>query len=226
MSTASSTPIASRASRDFVWSRIGSIVSILPLGIWTVNHLWDNLSAFSGAAAWEGAVTHHAHPIGQALTLLMVLLPLVLHAVWGVQRAFTMRPNNLRYNTYENLKYIVQRVAGIGALFFLGAHIFLAMIRPRLLLGHPERFDDIAREMRFHEPTLAVYLIGTLGVTYHLANGLSTFLWSWGIIATDPKQRRFDVVFWVTFVLLTAMAYGSIFALFRAGEALGPGAGH
>lgn len=225
MSTAPSSPLAPRVSRDFVWSRIGSLVSVLPLGVWTVNHLWDNLSAFSGAEAWEKAVTHHPHPVGHALTLVMVLLPLVLHAIWGIQRAFSMRPNNLRYNTYENLKYFVQRLAGIGALLFLGAHIFMAMIRPRLLLGHPEKFTDIAREMRFNEPTLLVYVLGSLAVTYHLANGLSTFLWSWGIVATDPKQRRFDVVFWIAFLLLTAMAYGSIFALYRAGSVLGPAAG-
>ena len=226
MSTAAASPTEIRASRDFIWSRIGSFVSIFPLGIWTVNHLWDNLAAFSGAAAWETAVTHQPHPIAHALTLVMVLLPLLLHTVWGVRRAFSMRPNNVSYGFYENLKYLVQRVAGVGALFFIGAHLFLAMIKPRVLEGHPEAFVDIAREMRFHGPTLMVYLLGSLGVTYHLANGLSTFLWSWGIVATDPKQRRFDVIFWLSFLLLTAMAYGAIYALYTAGAQFGPGASH
>ena len=226
MSTAAATATENRASRSFVWSRIGSFVSLFPLGIWTVNHLWDNLAAFSGATAWENAVTHHPHPIAHALTLVMVLLPLVLHSVWGVQRAFSMRPNNLRYGFYENLKYVVQRIAGVGALFFIGAHLYLAMLKPRLIEGHAEPFSEIAREMRFHGPTLFVYIVGSLGVTYHLANGLSTFLWSWGITATDPKQRRFDVVFWITFLLLTAMAWGAIFALYTAGEQFGPGETH
>jgi succinate dehydrogenase / fumarate reductase, cytochrome b subunit len=60
-------------------------------------------------------------------------------------RLFSFRPNNLAYNNYGNLKYILQRITAVGALFFLGAHIWLAFLRPRLLGGAPEAFADIAR---------------------------------------------------------------------------------
>jgi len=62
------------ASASFIWTRMGSLLAILPLGVWTLNHLWDNLSAFSGKRAWEAAVEDHPHPVAHWLTLLVVLL--------------------------------------------------------------------------------------------------------------------------------------------------------
>ncbi len=214
--TATSYPDKSK-SRSFVWSRLGSFVSILPLGVWTVNHLWDQLAAFTGATAWESAVTSYQSPISHALTLVIVFAPLVIHMIWGIQRLFSFRPNYPRYNYFGNLKYTVQRLAGIGVLFFLGAHVWLALIEPRVLEGHAEPFSDIAAMMYHHLPTLLVYILGTLGVSYHLANGLSTFSWTWGIVGGDPALKRFDVIFWVSFLLLLALSWGAVYALWSAG---------
>jgi len=36
----------------FVRARLGSFLAVMPLSIWTANHLWRNLSAFRGAEAW------------------------------------------------------------------------------------------------------------------------------------------------------------------------------
>src|SRR5262249_7952841 len=170
-------------SASSLWTRLGSFLSIVPLGIWTVNHLWKNLAAFQGAEAWERSVTQYAHPVAEALTLLVVLAPLLIHTLWGIQRLFTFRPNNLANPYYDNFKYLLQRLSGVGVLVLLGAHLWLAMIHPRLLQGRPEPFSDIAYEMRFHTPTLVVYLLGTLAVCYHLANGLFGFVWTWGIVS-------------------------------------------
>jgi succinate dehydrogenase / fumarate reductase, cytochrome b subunit len=202
-------------------SRLGSFLAVVPLTFWVINHLWDNLAAFSGAAAWQSAVTTYAHPFSQALAFMIALLPLLFHTGWGLVRLFSFRPNNLAYNNYGNLKYILQRITALGVLAFLGAHVWKAFLAPRLLAGQPEAFNDIAREMRFHGPTLLVYLLGTLGTAYHLANGLQSFGMSWGIFASDRSMRRFEPVVIILFLLLTAMAWGAIFALYQAGGQLG-----
>jgi succinate dehydrogenase / fumarate reductase cytochrome b subunit len=203
-------------------SRLGSFVAVVPLSLWTLNHLWDNLSAFSGAQAWQSSVTSYAHPFSMALGFLFSLVPLVLHTGWGLLRLFSFKPNNLAYNNYGNLKYILQRVTALGALGFLGAHVWKAFLAPRLFNGAPEAFDDIAREMRFHGPTLVVYLVGTLGTTFHLANGVQNFCMAWGIFASERSMRRFEPFVILIFLVLLAMAWGAIFALYQAGEALGP----
>ena len=41
----------------------GVVPRCLSLTLWVINHLWDNLSAFYGATAWESAVTHVRAPV-------------------------------------------------------------------------------------------------------------------------------------------------------------------
>jgi len=205
------------ARSSFIRARLASALGILPLGVWTFFHLWHNLAAFNGGAAWQSAVTEYPHPIAQALTGILVLLPLVLHAIWGIGRLATSRPNNARYGFYANLKYVLQRLTAIGVLLFLGAHLWRALLHPRLVEGHAEVFADMAQEMRTNMPTLVVYILGTLGVAYHLANGAQTFCMGWGIVSSRSGLRRLEGITLAFFLLLLVMAWGAIYALWAAG---------
>jgi succinate dehydrogenase / fumarate reductase cytochrome b subunit len=209
-------PIASTDS--FYRARIASLLAFAPLGVWTVIHLWDNLSAFNGAQAWERSVTA-GHPLNQIVLAVLVLLPLLIHTVWGIGRLASFRPNNGRYNNYTNLKDLVQRLSAIGLLGFIGAHLFLAWFQPRFVEGRPEPFADISHEMAHHTPTLVVYILGILALAYHLANGIQTFAWTQGLVASAGALKRLEWVVYLAFVLLLAMGWGSVFALWRAGIA-------
>jgi succinate dehydrogenase / fumarate reductase cytochrome b subunit len=209
--------VAARSSAPaFLRARLASILSLLPLGVWTVAHLWHNLAAFDGPEAWQKAVTEYPHPLAQLATLIVVLVPLMLHLAWGLTRLGTTRPNNVRYGTFANLKYALQRLSAIGVLFFLGAHVWLAMLQPRLVAGHAETFADISHEMHFHTPTLVVYILGTLGVSYHLANGIHSFAMGWGLVVSRRALRKLD--FWViaVFAILLTMSWGAIYALYAS----------
>jgi succinate dehydrogenase / fumarate reductase, cytochrome b subunit len=211
------TASASATRASFVRARLASALAVFPLGAWTLVHLYDNLFAFSGARSWESAVTEYPHPFAQAMTAIVVLLPLGLHTVWGIGRLGAIRPNNLSYPFYGNLKFLLQRVTAIGVLFFLGAHLWLALLRPRLVEGHAEPFADIAQQMHSHMPTLATYLLGTLGVAYHLANGAQTFCMGWGVVSSGRALRRLEGWVIVFFVVMLAMSWGAIYALWAAG---------
>jgi succinate dehydrogenase / fumarate reductase, cytochrome b subunit len=223
MSTASpaSPSLATAAGRQartsFLRSRLASALGILPLGVWTVLHLWHNLAAFQGAEAWQTAVTEYPHPFAEAVAGILVLLPLAIHGVWGIGRLLTSRPNNVRYGYYANLKYLLQRLSAIGVVLFVGAHLWLALLHPRLVEGHAEPFADIAQEMHFNPPTLIVYVLGTLGVSYHLANGAQTFCMGWGIVTSQAGLRRLEGAALTLFVLLLLMSWGAVYALWAAG---------
>lgn len=207
-----------RASRGaFLRARLGSLLAVVPLGVWTIAHLWHNLSAFKGASAWQADVTEYDHPIAFFTTLVVVLLPLVLHTIWGLGRLARSKPNTVKYKYYGNLKYALQRLSAIGVMLFLGAHIWLAMLRPRLTTGKAEPFAAIAHEMRHHGPTLAVYLLGTLGVAYHLANGLHSFTMGWGLVSARRALKRLEIGTIALFLVLLAMSWGVIYALWDAG---------
>jgi succinate dehydrogenase / fumarate reductase cytochrome b subunit len=217
MSTAALTT-EGRADGGFLRSRLGSALAIAPLGVWTVVHLWNNLAAFKGASEWERAVTEYDHPVAFFTSTLLALLPLGLHTVWGIARLASTRPNNGRYFYFQNWKYLLQRLSAIGLLLFLGAHLWLAVLRPRLVEHRPEPFSDISREMAHHLPTLIVYLLGVLGVAYHLANGLQTFAMGWGLVSSRSALRRLEKVVILAFIVLLAMGWGSIYALYSAGS--------
>jgi succinate dehydrogenase / fumarate reductase cytochrome b subunit len=204
-------------ARTFLRARLGSLLAVVPLGVWTVGHLWNNLAAFQGAAAWQSSVTEYGHPFVFFASSLVALLPLVLHTIWGIGRLTTVKPNLVKYKYYGNLKYTLQRLSAIGVLLFLGAHIWLAMLHPRITTGRAEPFADISQEMHHHGPTLAVYVLGTLGVAYHLANGLHSFLMGWGIVSSKRALRQLDVGVIVVFLILLAMSWGVIYALYQAG---------
>jgi succinate dehydrogenase / fumarate reductase cytochrome b subunit len=217
MSTQAATATSLPQKTPLLQSRLGSFLAVVPLSIWVVNHLWDNLAAFYGGAAWQTAVTEYKHPYAQALTFLIVMLPLLFHTGWGVVRLLSFKPNNLAYPYYGNLKYIVQRVAGLALIGFLGAHIWLAFLQPRLVYGGAEPFAAIAYEMHWHPPTITVYVLGVLATAYHLANGLQGFAMGWGLLASERSMRRFEPWSIGIFLVLLAIGWGAIFALYKAG---------
>ncbi len=157
MSSAATT--APKIDGAYLRARLGSFLAVMPLGMWVLLHLWNNLAAFRSAQAWQTQVTEYSHPLAQFGTLLLVLLPLALHTIWGIRRLASTKPNIVRYGFFANLKYIVQRLSAIGLLLFLGAHLWKAMLEPRYVKGHPESFADIAYMMHHHGPTLAVYVL-------------------------------------------------------------------
>lgn len=217
MSAHSESDVARRVDAGFLNAKLGSLLAVLPLGVWTVVHLWNNLSAFKGASAWERDVTTYQHPLAFAACSIVALVPLAIHTVWGIGRLLTVKPNVGRYPFYTNLKYALQRLSAIGILLFLGAHLWLALIHPRMETGAPEPFSDIAHEMHHHMPTLVVYVLGVLGVAYHLANGLHSFMMGWGVVTSRRALRRAEAFVLLLFALLLAMGWGAVYALWEAG---------
>ncbi len=205
------------ARGSFVRSRLGSLLAVVPLGLWTCVHLWNNLAAFDGAEAWQKSVTTYPHPIAEFATMAIVLGPLVLHTVWGIGRLAKGRPNIVRYGYYANLKYILQRLSAVGLVLFLGAHLWLALLKPRMTEGHAETFADISHEMHFHGPTLAVYVLGILGVAYHLANGLHGFCMGWGVVSSRKSLKQLEAAAVAIFLVLLGLGWAAVYALWRAG---------
>ena len=44
--------------------------------------------------------------------------------------------------------------------------------------------------------------LGTLGVTYHLTNGLSTFAVGWGLVGSRRALQKLELVGWLAFAVL------------------------
>jgi len=209
-------------ARNSIVDRLGSLLAFVPLGVWTVAHLWHQLAAYESPNAWEIAVTGHVNVATAVLVFILVLGPLLWHTVWGIVRMFRSRPAPMQ-GGFSNLRYVLQRLSALGLLLFLGAHLYLAWFEPRFLHGRPEPFEQISREMRFHTPTLVVYLLGILGISYHLANGFWSFTtMGWGITVSKSGIRWMERVSILLFLALLIIGLAAVYALYRGGAAYGP----
>jgi succinate dehydrogenase / fumarate reductase cytochrome b subunit len=213
-------PATSAPNRGFL-PRAGSALAFFPLAVYVVWHLWQNMYAWQGAEAWQQHVTGGHAPIAEFTMSALVLLPIVLHTIWGVRRISigVSSWNVLKYPTFDNLKFVLQRLSAIGLVLFIGAHVWLARLHPLLETGHHESFADISWHMRHHPPTLAVYVLGILGTAYHLANGVATGGMTWGYAASPKAKARMGFISMSFFVVLLAMGFGAIYALWDAGAA-------
>jgi len=199
--TAASAPIS--VNRKLVLSVFG----IVPLGVYVVLHLWTNLSALGGAAQFDAAlVATRSHPAFLFLEIFGLGLPLLAHVVIGLREIARSRPNNGRYLYFGNLEYILQRVSAIGLLLFIGAHVWRARVLPAMdnPVGH-ETWQGMHEALS--EPlTFAVYVLGLLGVSYHLANGVRTAAIRLGLVVSAAAQRRMQFVCVGLLILLLLMS--------------------
>lgn len=220
-----------KAPQGGLFPRLGSVLAIAPLGVWTIWHLWENLYAWRGDAAWSERVVDTAvtsegrvytgNPVSSALVSVVVFAPLLIHLVWGLRRLGMAKPNG--YQFFGNVKYVLQRLSALGLLGFIGAHVYLARINPALHseTGH-ESFADLAAHMRHHPPTLVVYLLGVLGTTFHLANGIYTASFIHGLAASPRAQRRMQIFSVALFLVLLAIGWAAVAGLFQAGASFDP----
>ena len=73
--------------------------------------------------------------------------------------------------------------------------------------------------MHFHGPTLATYVLGILGVAYHLANGLQTFCMGWGVVSSRRGLRGSKARLLPCSSAPAVMGWGAVYASWAAGAA-------
>lgn len=188
-----------------------SFLGVVPLGIYVILHLWTNLSALGGPASYQQALLQSRNHPGFIALELFLGLTILIHAVIGIKLIFKWRPNPTKVRYFSNLKFTLQRLSGIGLALFLVAHIIKARILPSFHPPHTETWMGMHHAL-WEPVTLTVYILGLLGVSFHLANGLWTFCLTWGLTVTPGSQRRAEIVsalFFVGLLILSALTlYG------------------
>ena len=71
--------------------------------------------------------------------------------------------------------------------------------------------------MHHHGPTITVYALGILGVSYHLANGLHSFCMGWGVVTSRRALKQLEAGVIGLFLLFLALGYSAVYALWKAG---------
>jgi len=185
----------------FYWLRLHSLSGVVPVSLFVLLHFYTNSYSVKGPQAFdERLVALNRLPFMQAFEVLFIYLPILFHAGLGIWLSIRGKQNFSSYPYFGNLRYLLQRLSGIGVLLFVGAHLYKTKIDP-WWSGYSIDFAHMSEGL--HEPiTFAVYTLGILGTTYHLANGLWTFCITWGFSVSRRSQKWLTVASLVLFGLL------------------------
>jgi succinate dehydrogenase / fumarate reductase cytochrome b subunit len=191
--------------RGLTQKQVMSLLGVVPLGVYVVAHLWTNLYALGGAEPFDAALkSSRAHPAFLLLEIFGLGVPILIHAGIGLQLMRKARPNNARYGTLRNLKFSLQRLSALGVLLFIAAHVAKARVQPAMA-GTTETWQGMHAALS--EPaTLAVYVLGLLGVSFHLANGLWGTALTLGVTVSPAAQRWMERVSIAVFLGLLTMS--------------------
>jgi len=204
-----------QSNRAFWLGKIFSLVGVVPLGLYVIVHLYNNLNSLYGEEQFnQHLADSRSLPFIVPLAVLVIWIPIAFHGLYGLFVMKKARPNIGRFQYFQNLKYVLQRLSGIGLLLFIPAHIYKTRIEPTL----SESVLDFSHMVEgLHEPlTLTVYVLGILGVAYHLSNGLWQASIGWGLATSEKAMRRIEVCSMILFIILLAMGYGAIYGFYRA----------
>ena len=197
--------------KEFYWRRLHSLLGLIPVGLFLVFHLLVNFQATKGVEAFnEAAGLVEKMPFLLVLEWVVIYIPLMFHAFYGVYIAFTAKSNLKRFGTTRNWFFMLQRLSGIFLVIFIAWHIW--QTRLQKTLADAEVNYDMMADIVSNPAMLAFYIGGIIAATFHLSNGIWSFLVSWGITQSKQSQK---VATWVTmifFVLLSVVGVMAILA--------------
>ncbi len=135
-------------NREFYFRRLHSLLGVIPVGIFLIQHLVVNQFAARGAEAFNSAAHFmDSLPFRYALEIFIIFLPLIYHAVYGVYIAFTAKNNAGQYSYMRNWLFVLQRVTGIITLIFVSWHVWETRIAAQM--GAEVNFDMMANILSF-----------------------------------------------------------------------------
>lgn len=226
--TAPTTSPRTASRQSFYLRRLHSLSGVLPVGVFLVEHLWTNASALGGPQAFDEAVDRIQRvPALPAIEVFGILLPLAFHAVYGFVLMRQASFNAQRYSYGKNWLYVLQRITGVLTLLFVAGHLWEFRVQKWLYGMHHKSFFTVAMAhmswSKYGVPWIAVgYLVGVAAAVFHLANGLSSFVMSWGIVGSRRAQRAVSWVFGGGGAVLFFLGFSTILYL-ATGTRLLPG---
>lgn len=178
-------------NREFYFRRLHSLLGVIPVGIFLIQHLVVNQFAARGADAFNKAAGFmDSLPFRYALEIFIIFLPLIYHAVYGVYIAFTAKNNAGHYSYFRNWMFVLQRVTGILTLIFVSWHVWQTRIAAQM--GAEVNFDMMANILS--SPfMLGFYIVGVLSVIFPLFKRLMVFCGHMGDHGHAAFSKNFDL---------------------------------
>jgi succinate dehydrogenase / fumarate reductase, cytochrome b subunit len=206
-------PLRAGQGYSFLWHRLHSLLGIVPLGAFLLEHLLSNYEALKGPAAYGEQVKFlNSFPMVRGLEWAFIFLPLLYHGFYGLWIWLRGKANVIYYPWSGNWLYTVQRYTGIIAFFYIGQHVIRQRFMGISLPEHPyAAFAKVQAELA-NPWMLAVYVIAMIAICWHFSYGIWLFAAKWGITPGEVARKRFAYVCVALAVALTVLGLVSMWA--------------
>jgi len=196
-------------NREYFYRRLHSLLGVVPIGLFVVQHLIINHFIVYGEESFNKAAGFMGNlPFVLALEILIIYLPLIFHAVLGVYIVFTARNNVKSYGYGRNWLFFFQRITGIITLIFIVWHVWQTRIQ--VALGNTEVNAQLMQDILTQPFYYWFYIVSILAVVFHLANGLWGFAVTWGLAQSPRSQQIITYLTVLVFVVVSFIGIRTI----------------
>ena len=206
-------PLRAGQGTTFIWRKLHSLLGIVPIGAFLIEHLLSNFEALKGPAAYGAQVKFlNSLPLVRVLEWTFIFLPILYHGLYGFYIWLRGKSNLVYYPWAGNWMYTAQRFTGIIALLYIGQHVVRQRFLGIQLPEHPyAAFAKVQHELA-NPWMLAVYIVAMIAICWHFSYGVWLFAAKWGITPGTVARKRFGVVCAVLGLALAVMGLASIWA--------------
>lgn len=197
-------------NREFFYRRLHSLLGVIPIGVFVIQHLVVNHFATGGEESFNKAAGFMEQlPFRIILETFIIFLPILFHAIYGLYIAFTAKNNASRFGFFRNWMFLLQRVTGVITLIFIVWHVW--QTRVQAAFGAEVNFQ-MMENILSNPFMLWFYIFCVVSAIFHFANGLWSFCVSWGITISPRSQLISTYVTMGIFVALSIVGIRAIFA--------------
>jgi succinate dehydrogenase / fumarate reductase cytochrome b subunit len=206
-------PLRAGQGTSFFWHKLHSLLGIIPLGAFLLEHLLSNFEALNGPAAYGAQVRLlNSLPLVRVMEWTFIFIPLLYHGLYGVWIWLRGKSNIVYYPWAGNWMYTAQRYTGLIAILYIAQHVARQRFMGTMLPEHPMyAFAKVQHELQ-NPWMLAVYILAMIAICWHFAYGVWLFAAKWGITPGDDARRRMGYFCAMLGLVLAVMGLASIWA--------------
>ncbi len=206
-------PLRAGQGTSFIWRKLHSLLGVIPIGAFLLEHILSNFEALGGPAAYGAQVKFlNSLPLVRVLEWTFIFLPILYHGVYGVYIWLRGKSNIVYYPWAGNWMYVSQRYTGLIAFAYILQHVIRQRFMGVQLPEHPyAAFAKVQQELS-NPCMLAVYIVAMIAICWHFSYGVWLFAAKWGITPGKTARKRFGLVCAAMGVVLAVMGLWSIWA--------------
>ena len=206
-------PLRAGQGYTFLLRKLHSLLGIIPIGAFLLEHLLSNFEALKGPAAYGAQVKFlNSLPMVRVLEWVFIFLPILYHGLYGVWIWLRGKSNIVYYPWAGNWMYVAQRYTGLIAILYIGQHVYRQRFSGVSLPEHPAAaFAKVQQELA-NPWMLAVYIIAMIAICWHFSYGIWLFAAKWGITPGETARKRFGYVCAAFGVVILVIGLASIWA--------------